>query len=68
MISTSRFYAAQPKARYTTPSEASDYASSHRSRNIVLLPHDSDNADQDSDIENVPENFPSDDTSFEPAE
>ena len=65
MISTSKFYAAKHKARYTTLSEACGYASSHSSRNIVLLPPESGNVDQDSDTENVADNFTSDDNLFE---
>ena len=67
MISTSKFYAAKHKARYTTLSEACGYASSHSSRNIVLLPPESDNVYQDSDTENVADNFTSDDNLLEPA-
>ena len=67
MISASKFYGAKPKVRYTTLSEACHYSSSHRSRSIVILPPESGNVDQESDTENVPENFTNDDALFEPA-
>ena len=67
MIFASTFYGAKLKAKYATLSEAIDYPSSHRSRSIVLLPPESDNVDQESDTENVPEHFTNDDALFEPA-
>ena len=66
IISFSKFYATKPKARYLTFSEACDYASSHRSQNIIFRPPESGNVDQESDTENVSENFKSDDTLFAP--
>ena len=67
MISDYKFYGAKPKARYTALSEACDYASSHRSPSIVLLPPESANINQESDTEDAPEHFTNDDALFEPA-
>ena len=60
MISTSNFCVVKYKARYTTFSVACDYASSHGSRNNVPFPPGSGNVNQESDTENVQENFASD--------
>ena len=67
MISDYIFYGAKPKARYTAFSEACDYASSHRSPSIVLLPPESANINQESDTEDAPEHFTNDGALFEPA-
>ena len=55
---------AKPKAKYATLSEVCEYASSHRSRNIAFNLPESDNVNQESEIENIPGNFTSDDTFF----
>ena len=64
MVSASKFYSTQSKASLH---EVREHASSHSKRNVVLLPPDSGNIDQDSDTENVPDNFTCDDNLFEPA-
>ena len=55
MIKASKFYSsrATPKPRCTTLIEAQDQATSHGSRNMVILPPASATNDQESD--NVPE-------------
>ena len=67
MIKASKFYSsrATPKTRCTTLIEAQDQATSHRSRNIVILPPASATNDQEGDTENVPEQFVDGDRLFE---
>ena len=69
MIKASKCHSsrATPKPRCTTLIEAQDQATSHRSRNIVILPPESATNDQERDIENVPEQFVDKDRLFEPA-
>ena len=56
MIKDSKFYSgsATPKQRYMTLIEAQDQATSHKSKNIVIVPPESAANDQESDTENVP--------------
>ena len=69
MIKTSKFYSNRvtPIPRCTTLIEAQDQATSHRSRNIVILPPAHAINDQESDTENFPEQFVDEDRLFEPA-
>ena len=69
MIKASKFYSsrATPKQRYITLNEAQDQATSHWSKNIVILPFASAANDQESDTENVPEQFVDQYRLFEPA-
>ena len=69
MVKTSKFYSskATPKPRSTTLIETQDKATSHRSRNIVILPPASAANDQESDTENLPEMSVDEDRLFEPA-
>ena len=69
MIKASKCYSsrATPKQRYTTLIEVQDQETSHRLKNIVILPPASAANDQESDTENVPEQFVDEDRLFEPA-
>ena len=69
MIKASKFYSsrATAKQRYTTLIEAQDQETSHRLKNIVILPPASAANDQESDTENVPEQFVDEDRLCESA-
>ena len=66
MIKASEFHSskATPKSRCTPLIEAQVKATSHRSRNIVILPPPSATNDQESDTENVLEEFVDEDRLF----
>ena len=69
MIKASKFYSSRaiPKSRCTALIEAQDQATPHISKNIVILPPASAANYQESDTENVPEQFVDGGRLFEPA-